>query len=63
MSTKVTFNEIETLERIEAELDEAIEYEYLNDRAYTRHFRTLEKRRRIVHKAVNKLKKLQEAQK
>lgn len=62
MSTKTTFNELETLKRIKAELDEAIEYEYLNDRAYLRHYRILEKRRRIVVKAIRRLGRLRRCQ-
>lgn len=53
------FDEIATLERVERELNEALEYELLNDRAYTGHFRTLEKRWCIVHRTIKKLKKLQ----
>lgn len=53
------FNELKTLEAIEAELSEALEYELLNDRAYLRHFKILEKRWKIVHKAVKRLRKLQ----
>ena len=62
MSTKVTFNEIETLKRIERDLNEALEYELLNDRAYLKHFRTLEKRCRIIRKARRKLERLYRCQ-
>ena len=58
MFTGTTFNEIETLKRIKAELDEAIEYEYLNDGAYLRHYRILEKRRRITFTTVRRLGRL-----
>lgn len=62
MSTKTTFNEIETLKRIKADLEEAIGYEYLNDRAYLKHYRILLKRCRIVTRAIRRLERLQRCQ-
>ena len=62
MNTKTPFNEIETLKRIKADLEEAIEYEYLNDRAYLKHFRILQKRCRIVTRAIRKLERLHRCQ-
>ena len=62
MSTKTIFNEVETLKRIKAELDGAIEYEYLNDRAYLKHCRILQKRCRIVTRALRRLERLQKCQ-
>lgn len=59
MFTKTTFNEIETLRRIERDLAEAIEYERMNDRDYTSHFLALKKRHKIIRRAIKRLERLQ----
>lgn len=54
-----TFNEITKLESIKRELEEAIEHEYLSDLAYTKHYRILTKRWKIICHTIRKLKRLQ----
>lgn len=52
------FNEIETLKRIRSELDEALNYLYEQDLAYSLKYRELKKRYRIIDKAIKKLERL-----
>ncbi len=46
---------IDTLQKELNSINEAITYEELNDRAYTRHYTMLLRKRRIIRKAIKQL--------
>lgn len=54
----IKFGELDALKLQRDILTEAIEYEYANDRAHTKHYRTLVKRRHAVRIAIWYLEKL-----
>ena len=49
---------VETLRKLLASIDDGINYEAENDRAYTKHFVALCKERKIIAKALKKLERI-----
>lgn len=54
----IKFGELDALKLQHDILTEAIEYEYANDRAHTKHYRTLVKRRHMIKVAIWYLERL-----
>lgn len=50
---------LEYLKQYLKELDEAAEYAELCDHTYTEHYKALRKKRRIISKAIKRLKKIE----